>query len=189
MLPHLAKNIHRLPFESRKDAHIIFSNVLRFKLPNQDLPWALNYLAEQRPDIITTLCHGYDHRESAMPCGNILREALKLDAIAAIILYDEPLPEGQKIDLRKVDSTIPSSGQGVFWKFFDWIDRGAFEVSADAFSTFRVSQSFPAPLVLTNTFARKSLQNTRNWQRITSKPTWSSSCLATIRSSYSQPPM
>jgi len=29
------------------------------------------------------------------------------------------------------------SGNGVFWEFFEWIDRGSFEVSADAFTTFR----------------------------------------------------
>jgi len=28
----------------------------------------------------------------------------------------------------------------VFWKFFDWINKSAFEVSADAFNTFRVSE-------------------------------------------------
>jgi hypothetical protein len=27
----------------------------------------------------------------------------------------------------------------VFWSFFDWIDKSSFEVSADAFTTFRVS--------------------------------------------------
>jgi len=27
----------------------------------------------------------------------------------------------------------------VFWKFFDWIDKSLFEVSTDAFDTFRVS--------------------------------------------------
>ena len=52
-----------------------------------------------------------------MPCGGILREALKYDAIAALLLYDEPMEDG---------------------KTLDWIDKGAFEVSADAFNTFRV---------------------------------------------------
>lgn len=73
-----------------------------------------------------------------MPCGGVLREALKYDAIAALLLYDEPTPDGKTRDLASVNPDIPSSGQGVFWRFFDWIDKGAFEVSADAFNTFRV---------------------------------------------------
>jgi calcium binding protein 39 len=85
------------------------------------------------------LCKGYDRRESAMPCGAVLREALKYDAIAALLLYDEPTPDGKPQDLGNVNPDIPSTGDGVFWRFFDWIDKGAFEVSADAFNTFRVS--------------------------------------------------
>jgi len=45
-----------------------------------------------------------------------------------------------------VDPNVPASGRGVFWKFFEWIDKSAFEVTADAFSTFRVR---PALLRLT----------------------------------------
>ena len=73
-----------------------------------------------------------------MPCGGVLREALKYDAIAALILYDEPTPEGKPRNLAEVDTTAPSSGNGVFWQFFDWIVKSSFEVCADAFSTFRV---------------------------------------------------
>lgn len=73
-----------------------------------------------------------------MPCGGILREALKYDCIAALILYDEPTEEGPSQGLHKVNPNLPVSGKGVFWRFFDWIDKSTFEVSADAFSTFRV---------------------------------------------------
>ncbi|KAK1088280.1 Hym1p [Friedmanniomyces endolithicus] len=31
-----------------------------------------------------------------------------------------------------------STGQGIFWKFFPWIDKSSFEVSADAFDCFRL---------------------------------------------------
>jgi calcium binding protein 39 len=76
-----------------------------------------------------------------MPCGGVLREALKYDAVAALILYDEPDPEGKARNLGDVDTTKPSTGQGVFWKFFDWIVKSSFEVCTDAFNTFRVSCS------------------------------------------------
>lgn len=74
-----------------------------------------------------------------MPCGGVLREALKHDSICAIILYDEPMDTGRCRPLDVVDPNVKATGQGVFWKFFEWIDKGAFEVSADAFATFRVS--------------------------------------------------
>ena len=73
-----------------------------------------------------------------MPCGGVLREALKYDAIAALLLYDEGDEEGKPLDLANVNPDVPSTGNGIFWRFFDWIDKGAFELSADAFNTFRV---------------------------------------------------
>ncbi|KAF2671124.1 Mo25-like protein [Microthyrium microscopicum] len=133
----LATNIHKIPFEARKDTQAIFSNAFRYKSSGQAEPTALHYVLTHRPQIITALCHGYDRRESAMPCGGVLREALKYDAIAALILYDEPTPDGQPRNLAEVDTTAPASGKGVFWLFFDWIVKSSFEVCADAFSTFR----------------------------------------------------
>lgn len=134
----LANNIHKLPFESRKDAQVIFSTAFRYKPAGASDPQVLHHVIQYRPEIIIALCRGYDRRESAMPCGGVLREALKYDSIAALLLYDEPTSDGKTRDLASVNPDIPSSGQGVFWRFFDWIDKGAFEVSADAFNTFRV---------------------------------------------------
>ncbi|KAF2735379.1 Mo25-domain-containing protein [Polyplosphaeria fusca] len=135
----LANNIHKLPFESRKDAQVVFSTAFRYKPTGSDEPQVLHHVIRWRPEIIIALCNGYDRRESAMPCGGVLREALKYDAIAALILYDEPTPDGKQRDLAMVNPDEPSSGAGVMWRFFDWIDKGAFEVSADAFNTFRTN--------------------------------------------------
>ncbi len=86
------------------------------------------------------LCNGYNHKESATAAGTVLREVLKSDAAAAIILYDDPNEGGfPSKGLSGVQPEMKQSGKGVFWKFFDWIDKGSFEVSADAFTTFRVS--------------------------------------------------
>ncbi|KAF1809062.1 conidiophore development protein hymA [Eremomyces bilateralis CBS 781.70] len=134
----LANHIHRVPFETRKDTQMIFSHTFRFKPPGSEAsePQALHHVISNRPEVIIALCNGYERRESAMPCGGVLREALRYDAIAALILYDER-DQNRPQGLRSVDPSLPSSGNGVFWKFFDWIDKGAFEVSADAFNTFR----------------------------------------------------
>ena len=132
-----------LPFEARKDAQVIFSQILRFRPVNSTAaePSAISYLVLQRPEIIIELCRGYDYPQSAMPCGTILRQALQHDTIAAVILYDESLPSERAVQLKNVDVTRKQNSQGVFWKFFQWINKGSFEVSADAFTTFRVSRA------------------------------------------------
>jgi len=69
-----------------------------------------------------------------------LREVLKNEAAAAIILYHEPGEAGTTSNkgLTGIQADVKRSGQGVFWKFFQWIDQPPFEVGADAFTTFRV---------------------------------------------------
>ncbi|TVY25546.1 Conidiophore development protein [Lachnellula hyalina] len=137
----LALNLYRLPFESRKDAQVIFSYVLRFRPPSaspKSEPMALSYVINNRPEVLVELCNGYNHTESAAPAGTVLREVLKSDAATAIILYHDPSEgsPGAK-GLTGIQPEARQSGRGVFWKFFDWIDRGSFDLSADAFNTFR----------------------------------------------------
>lgn len=139
LLYELARSIRLLPFEARKDAQIIFSHILRFRPANAQAgdPSAVSYLVMQRPEIIVELCRGYEYPQSAMPCGAILRQALQHDTIAAVILYDESQPGEPAVQLKDVDVSVPQTGRGVFWSFFSWINKGSFEVSADAFTTFR----------------------------------------------------
>ena len=73
-----------------------------------------------------------------MSCGSILREALKNEEVAIIIIHDEP---GAKLRIDQINDKEPASGQGVFWQFFGWIHHGSFEVNTDAFTTFRVGLS------------------------------------------------
>lgn len=164
----LATSIHKIPFEARKDTQFIFSNAFRYKAPGSPAsePIALHYVLQSRPQIITALCNGYEKRESAMPCGGVLREALKYDAVAALILYDEPHPDGKATNLNEVDTTKPSSGDGVFWKFFDWIVKSSFEVCTDAFNTFRVNTLLHLEMVQdeevdANTSDRRSSSGTK----------------------------
>ena len=132
-----------MPFEARKDAQIIFSHILRFKPANAESgdPSAISYLVLQRPEIIVELCRGYNYAQSAMPCGTILRQALQHESIAALVLYDESKPGERAVNLKEVDVGKKQSGEGLFWNFFRWIDKGSFEVSVDAFTTFRVSSA------------------------------------------------
>ena len=139
----LARSVHLLLFESRKDTQAVFSYVLRWRPPNsteEESP-ALSHVIDHRPEIVVELCRGYNYKESAMPCGAVLREILKSEHVTAIVLYDQSQGNEPtvRVDDINLEEEIPQSGDGVFWKFFTWIDTGAFEVSADAFTTFRVS--------------------------------------------------
>ena len=142
----LAVNLHRLPFESRKDTQVIFSYVFRFRpataSPKSE-PIALSYVVDRRPQILVELCRGYDHKESATPAGSVLREVIKSEAAAAVILYHDRDESGSSSQgVMAIDRDRPQSGAGIFWRFFDWIDKSSFEVAADAFTTFRVGRSF-----------------------------------------------
>lgn len=137
LLLYLAQAIRLLPFEARKDTQTIFSHTLRW-VPSQGnvpQPPAISYIATKQPDIITELCKGYEHSECALTCGSILREALKNEEIAIIVLYNEPDTE---LQVEQINDKEPTSGKGIFWRFFDWIHHGSFEVNTDAFTTFRV---------------------------------------------------
>ncbi|KAF2102200.1 Mo25-like protein [Rhizodiscina lignyota] len=135
----LARNIHRLPFEARKDTQFIFGTAFRYKHPGSVTPEpdVLRFILEQQPDVIIALCNGYMHRESASPCGSILREALKHEAVAHLILYDGQAEDERMLNLSSEVTSEPAKRNGVFWRFFDWIDKSAFEISSDAFNTFR----------------------------------------------------
>jgi calcium binding protein 39 len=141
LLYDLSQSIHLLPFEARKDTQTIFSHILRFRpvafSNDKELP-VVTYLVHNRSEVIVELCRGYMQSQSAMPCGVILREALKSDLITAIVLYDQSSEGEPAIRISEVKPNLPQRGDGVFWRFFDWIDKSNFEVSADAFTTFRV---------------------------------------------------
>ncbi|KAJ5601682.1 hypothetical protein N7510_011216 [Penicillium lagena] len=140
LLYELSRALHLLPFEARKDTQTIFSHILRFRpasyAPDKDPP-VVSYLVHHRPEVIIELCRGYAHPQSAMPCGVILREALKYDGITAVVLYDQSNEGEPAVRLSELKPSVLQSGNGVFWNFFEWIDKGNFEVSADAFTTFR----------------------------------------------------
>lgn len=138
----LAVNLYRLPFESRKDAQVIFSYVFRFRPPgtsSKTEPMALSYVINNRAEVLVELCKGYDHKESALPAGVVLREVLKSEAATAMILYNDPSSADNTKGVSALKPDDQQTGEGIFWRFFDWIDQGTFEVGADAFTTFRVS--------------------------------------------------
>ena len=135
----LIRNIHLLRFEARKDSQTVLSYALRFRPPSstEEDTLAIAYVINHRPEVVVELCRGYEHRESAMPCGAVLREIIKNDQIAAIVLHDESQGNEPVIPVVDIDYEQMQTGAGIFWRFFDYIDKSAFEASTDAFTTFR----------------------------------------------------
>lgn len=138
----LAINLWRLPFESRKDTQVILSAIFRFRPANSALktdPVAMSWVVNHRPQVLIELCKAYEHKESATAAGSVLREMLKHQAAAAVILFDDGEEQGSSFKgIGGIDEDRQQSGNGVFWRFFEWIDKSSFEVAADAFTTFRV---------------------------------------------------
>ena len=55
------------------------------------------------------------HPDVANNCGTILRESIKHESLARVILYGD-----------------------MFWDFFDYVQGGSFDIASDTFPTFRV---------------------------------------------------
>jgi calcium binding protein 39 len=144
LLFQLAHSIRQLPFEARKDTQTIVTHILRYKANDTPGdPPAINYIVHQRPEVIIELCRGFEDPQSALCCASILKEAVKFDVIAALILYDQSEEHEPAVRLKDINAEEPQSGDGIFWKLFEWIDKGSFEVSADAFTIFRVRIRLP----------------------------------------------
>jgi calcium binding protein 39 len=109
----LIKEIEKFPFESRKDAVIIFNSLLRRQIPANRQIVAEN-LRDNRRELLKDLLDGYDKPERTLHYGLMLRECIKFEFLAEIILN---LPE--------------------FEKLFDYIQLPTFDVSSDAFATFK----------------------------------------------------
>lgn len=109
----LIKEIEKFPFEARKDAVIIFNSLLRRQIPPNRQIVAEN-LRDNRKELLKELLEGYDKSERTLHYGLMLRECVKFEFLAEIVLN---LPE--------------------FEKLFDYIQLPTFDVSSDAFATFK----------------------------------------------------
>jgi len=111
LLQLLVLNIWRFEFEAKKDVSQVFNNMLRRQIGTR---WpTVEYLCT-REEILFTLLKGYENPDIALNCGMILRECLKHEAQAKILLYSDR-----------------------FFKFFEYVEIGTFDISSDAFQTFK----------------------------------------------------
>ena len=86
LLYHLILNLHKLEFESRKDVVQIFNNLLRRQIGSRHP--TVEYLTGN-PDIVFAAFKGYENEEIALNTGLILREMLKYEGLAKVLLHSE----------------------------------------------------------------------------------------------------
>ncbi|KAI9295834.1 calcium-binding protein 39 [Neoconidiobolus thromboides FSU 785] len=104
-------NQDEIQIKSKKNCIRIFSNLLRFQ-ENSQMPM-INYILN-KPEILFALFHSYENPNTALTCGQILRECLKYEPLAKLL----------------IQSTN-------FKAFFNYINYSNFDISSDAFLSFR----------------------------------------------------
>ena len=109
----LLQNLHRIDFEGKKDVVQIFNNILRRQIGTRTP--TVEYICTTKPDIIFTLCKGYEQQEIALNCGTMLRECIRYEALAKILLNSDN-----------------------FYDFFKYVEVSSFDIASDAFATFKV---------------------------------------------------
>ncbi|KAK9386530.1 Mo25-like protein [Lipomyces mesembrius] len=111
LLFYIIPSLPRLDFEMRKDSTNIFTTLLQRQI-GQRFP-TVEHLST-REKVIALLVKGYEQPDIALNCGQMLRECIKHEQLAKIVL-----------------------SSNLFWNFFDYVQLPAFETASDAFSTFK----------------------------------------------------
>jgi len=107
----LLRNLNMVDFEGKKDAVQVFNNLLRRQIGTRTP--TVEYICT-KPEIVFTLCRGYEHQEIALNCGAMLRECIRYEALAKILLQSEQ-----------------------FYDFFKYVEVSTFDIASDAFATFK----------------------------------------------------
>ncbi|KAF0700204.1 Aste57867_9258 [Aphanomyces stellatus] len=109
VMPRMVLNLAAMPFEARKHVAQIYNNFMR-----RDLGGFVVYI-ERQPNLLSALVRGYENAEIALNCGTMLRESIRHESLARIVLNSPDL-----------------------WKFFDvYVHLPNFDVGSDAFATFK----------------------------------------------------
>ncbi|KAM8873218.1 calcium-binding protein 39-like isoform 1-T1 [Synchiropus picturatus] len=107
----LVENLHLIDFEAKKDVGHIFNNILRRQIGTR-CP-TVEYLCSHQ-EVIFTLLKGYDTPQVALNCGLMLRECIRHEPLAKMILQSDR-----------------------FYSFFHYVEMSTFDIASDAFATFK----------------------------------------------------
>ncbi|KAF8132492.1 mo25 protein [Boletus edulis] len=122
LLPILIQNIARFDFESRKDVVQIFNGLLRRQIGSG---WpTVEYICARHEEILFVALAGYANEETALNTGMMLREMLRHEQLAKILLHSEQ-----------------------FYMFPHYIETASFGVSCDAFANLKEVLTRHKPMV------------------------------------------
>ena len=80
------QNVARFEFEARKDVVQIFNNLLRRQIGSR---WPTVEYLTSKPEIVFAALSGYENEEVALNTGMILKEMLRHEPLAKILLYSD----------------------------------------------------------------------------------------------------
>lgn len=110
----------KLEFEAKKDVVSLFNGLLRRQIA--DRLTTVDYLSTKETTIVT-LSTAYASSDCALQCGQILRECIKHEHLAKVLLSPTASPNSKR--------------QAEIWNYFDYIENSTFDIASDAFSSFR----------------------------------------------------
>uniref|UniRef100_A0A2R9BCE5 Calcium binding protein 39 n=2 Tax=Boreoeutheria TaxID=1437010 RepID=A0A2R9BCE5_PANPA len=116
LLSTLVADLQLIDFEGKKDVAQIFNNILRRQIGTRTP--TVEYICTQQ-NILFMLLKGYESPEIALNCGIMLRECIRHEPLAKIILWSEQ-----------------------FYDFFRYVEMSTFDIASDAFATFKVTKTF-----------------------------------------------
>uniref|UniRef100_A0A8C4U612 Calcium binding protein 39 like n=1 Tax=Falco tinnunculus TaxID=100819 RepID=A0A8C4U612_FALTI len=111
LLVTLIANLQLIDFEGKKDVSQIFNNILRRQIGTRSP--TVEYISAH-PHILFMLLKGYETPNIALRCGIMLRECIRHEPLAKIILFSEQ-----------------------FRDFFKYVEMSTFDIASDAFATFK----------------------------------------------------
>lgn len=111
LLGTLVADLQLIDFEGKKDVAQIFNNILRRQIGTRTP--TVEYICTQQ-NILFMLLKGYESPEIALNCGIMLRECIRHEPLAKIILGSEQ-----------------------FYDFFRYVEMSTFDIASDAFATFK----------------------------------------------------
>lgn len=110
----IVSNLSMMEFETRKDAVQIFNNLLRRDMDGSPETSVALKVCEGDGAVLRTLVEGYNNGDIALNCGSILRECIRHETLAKLLLESD-----------------------LFWRFFELVEVSDFDVASDAFATFK----------------------------------------------------
>ncbi|KAE8278276.1 Calcium-binding protein 39 MO25alpha Protein Mo25 [Larimichthys crocea] len=111
LLMALVENLQVIDFEGKKDVCQIFNNILRRQIGTRS-PTVEYFCSHQ--EVLFILLKGYETPQVALNCGIMLRECIRHEPLAKIVLHSEH-----------------------FNSFFNYVEMSTFDIASDAFATFK----------------------------------------------------